>query len=171
MKRTPVDALACADTIAQTLRKGAFLTTAHEGKVNSMVIGWGHIGRIWELPVFVAYVRRNRYTRELLDANGEFTVNVPVRGFEPHAFSVCGTRSGRDMDKISEAGLTLVEAEKISVPAVLEYPLTMECRVLYRDEQHADRLPEEIRRRFYSMEADDHIAYYGEIVSAYMLEA
>ncbi len=170
MTRTPIDPLACSAEIAQALKKGVFLTTRRGEKVNTMVIGWGHIGRIWERPVFVAYVRDCRYTRELLDANPEFTVNVPVHGFERNAFAICGTKSGLDMDKIAEAGLTLVEPEKISVPAIREYPLTLECRVIYREEQDAARLPEAIRRQFYTVETGDHISYYGEIVAAYMIE-
>lgn len=68
----------------------------------------------------------------LLDANPEFTVNVPINGFSKEAFAICGTKSGRDMDKIKEANLTLVEPEEISVPAIKEFPLTLECRVIYR---------------------------------------
>ncbi len=52
----------------------------------------------------------------------------------------------------------------------VEFPLTLECRILYREEQTAARLPEEIRKQFYSIETGDHISYYGEIVAAYMLE-
>ena len=171
MNRRKIDALAHADEIAQALKKGVFLTTKAKDKVNSMVIGWGHIGRIWERPVFVAYVRDCRYTWEMLEANPEFTVNVPVHGCDRKAFAICGTRSGRDMDKIREAGLTLVAPEVISVPAIGEYPLTLECRVLYSQRQDATRLPEDIRRQFYSMETSEHVVYYGEIVAAYMLEA
>ena len=166
-----IDALAYSAEIAQALKKAAFVTTKCGDKVNTMAIGWGHIGRIWERPVFVAYVRDCRYTREMLDANPEFTVNVPVKGYDKRALAVCGGKSGRDMDKIAEAGLTLVEPEVISVPAIKEFPLTLECHVLYREEQDASRLPEDIRRQFYSIETEDHIAYYGEIVAAYMIEA
>ena len=56
-----------------------------------------------------------------------------------------------------------------SVPAIAEFPLTLECRVLYREEQDSTRLPEDIRRQFYA-EGDDHVTYYGEIVSAYIIE-
>jgi flavin reductase (DIM6/NTAB) family NADH-FMN oxidoreductase RutF len=165
-----IDVTGYANDITKALERGVFMTTKVGDKVNSMVIGWGHIGRIWEKPVFIAYVRKCRYTREMLDQNPEFTVNVPVRGFDKRAFSVCGTKSGRDMDKISEAGLTLVPAETVSVPAIKEFPLTLECHVIYREEQDASRLPEEIKRRFYSIETDDHICYYGEIKAAYIIE-
>ncbi len=106
----------------------------------------------------------------MLDTNPEFTVNIPVNGFSKEAFAICGTDSGRNMDKIKEAGLTPVIPEVISVPGIKEFPLTLECRVIYRQEQDAYRLPEDIRRQFYTIETEDHIAYYGEIVSAYMIE-
>ncbi len=170
MNRKHINALEHSGEIAQALKKGVFLTTKNGDKVNSMVIGWGHVGRIWERPVFIAFVRDCRYTWEMLEANPEFTVNVPIHGYDRKAFAICGTRSGRDMDKIGEAGLTLVPPEAVSVPAIREYPLTLECRVLYSQAQDASRLPEDIRRQFYAIETGDHTAYYGEIVAAYILE-
>lgn len=170
MAKRKIDALAQANEITEALRKGVFFTTMVGDKVNSMVIEWGHIGRIWNRPVFVAYIRIDRYTRELLDQNPEFTVNIPIRGFEKKAFMICGTKSGRDMDKIHEAGLTLAEPESVSVPAIKDFPLTLECRVIYRQEQDASQLPEAIRKQFYSVDQCDHISYYGEIVDAYVIE-
>lgn len=170
MSKKKIDALAQAGEITEALKKGAFLTTKVGDKVNSMVIEWGHIGRIWNRPVFVAYVRVNRFTRELLDQNPEFTVNIPIHGYDRKAFMIFGTRSGRDMDKIREAGLTLADPEVVSVPAIRDFPLTLECRVIYRQEQDASQLPDVIRRQFYSMDPGDHISYFGEIVDAYVIE-
>lgn len=170
MSKKKIDALAQAGEITEALKKGVFLTTKVGDKVNSMVIEWGHIGRIWNRPVFVAYVRVNRFTRELLDQNPEFTVNIPIHGYDRKAFMICGTRSGRDMDKIREAGLTLADPEVVSVPAIKDFPLTLECRVIYRQEQDASQLPDVIRRQFYSMDPGDHISYFGEIVDAYVIE-
>lgn len=170
MIKRRLDALAQANEITEALKKGVFLTTKAGGKVNSMVIEWGHIGRIWNRPVFIAYVRVNRFTRELLDQNPEFTVNIPINGFARKAFLICGTQSGRDMDKIREAGLTLVDPEAVSVPAIKDFPLTLECKVIYRQEQDTSQLPDEIRSRFYSREPGEHISYFGEIVDAYVIE-
>ena len=169
MKRKKIDILSHSDTVMEALKKGIFLTTKVGDKVNSMVIEWGHIGRIWNRPVFVVYVRANRYTRELLDKNPEFTINIPIHGFDKNARIICGTKSGRDIDKIGEAGLTLVDPEVVSVPAIMEFPLTLECKVIYRQEQEASLLSDEIRERFYLRETGDRIAYYGEIVDAYVL--
>ena len=170
MNKTKIDYTDYADAITKALKKGVFLTTKSGDKVNSMVIGWGSVGQVWNRPVFTAYVRDNRYTRELLDQNPEFTVNVPVSGFDKQAFSICGSKSGRDMDKISAAGLTLVPPEVISVPGIKEFPLTLECKVLYRQEENTAELLEEIRRQFYGIETEAHIIYFGQIVAAYMIE-
>ena len=170
MNKRKISITECADTVTEALKKGVFLTTKAGGKVNSMVIGWGHIGRIWNRPVFITYVRDCRYTYEMLEKNPEFTVNIPVNGLDDNAFRICGTKSGRDMDKIAEAGLTLEKPKVITVPGIREFPLTLECRVLYQEEQDASKLPEEIRKQFYSIETSDHTAFYGEIVSAYIIE-
>ena len=58
MKKRAVEVT--ANVINEKLKKGIFLTSKSGDKVNSMVIGWGHIGRVWERPVFIAYVRTSR---------------------------------------------------------------------------------------------------------------
>ena len=73
----------------------------------NMVIGWGGIGTNWGLPVFTAYIREGRYTRQQLYANPEFTISIPVDGVVPQIARVCGSKSGRDIDKVAEAGLNL----------------------------------------------------------------
>ena len=134
-----------AGSILRALPQGILLTTKADGKVNSMVIGWGTFGINWGQPVFATYVRESRYTRELLDRNPEFTVNVPLEPFDKRILAVCGRQSGRDLDKVREASLTLVEPETISVPAIREFPLTLECRVIYRQPQDLALLGDDIK--------------------------
>ena len=170
MTKKKIDIRDYAGEIIKAMRPGILLTTKVGGKVNSMTIGWGTLGIIWERPVFVAYVRQQRYSREMLDECREFTINVPVGAYRRKILGICGSKSGRDTDKIEAAGLTPVEPEVISVPGIKELPLTLECRVLYRQEQESDQFNEEITRQFYTMETGDHICYYGEIVAAYIIE-
>ena len=170
MTKKKIDIRDYAGEIINAMRPGILLTTKVGGKVNSMTIGWGTLGIIWERPVFVAYVRQQRYSREMLDECREFTINVPVGAYRRKILGICGSKSGRDTDKIEAAGLTPVEPEVISVPGIKELPLTLECRVLYRQEQESDQFNEEITRQFYTMETGDHICYYGEIVAAYIIE-
>lgn len=170
MTKRMIDIRDYAGQIMKAMRPGILLTTKVGDKVNSMTIGWGTVGIIWERPVFVAYVRQQRYTREMLDECREFTINVPMGEFRRKILGICGSKSGRDTDKIKAAELTLVEPEIISVPGIKELPLTLECRVLYRQEQESSQFNDEITRQFYTVETGDHICYYGEIVSAYIIE-
>ena len=174
MKQT-IDVFDYAGHICKAMKKGILLTTKSADTVNTMTIGWGKIGIEWNRPVFIAYVRETRYTKQLLDENGEFTVNVPYGDVDPGILSYCGTKSGRNTDKIRDLGLTLVDSDLIQVPGIGQLPLTLECRVIYRQKQDLDQLPQDILQRFYPIVEesgfrDYHIAYYGEIVNAYLIE-
>ena len=161
-----------AGEICKAMPKGILLTTKAGEKVNTMTIGWGTLGIEWSRPVFVAYVRESRHTRAMLDESGEFTVNVPMGAVDGKILGYCGTKSGRDADKITDMGLTLEEPLNCSVPGIRELPLTLECKVIFRNVQDETRLPEPIQQRYYSAinNGDYHIAYYGEIIGAYIIE-
>ncbi len=165
-----VNAFDYANQICKALPQGVLLTTKNGEKYNTMTIGWGHIGVEWRRPIFVAYVRDSRFTKELLDQCGEFTVNIPMGEVDKRILGRCGTLSGRDVDKIQELGLTLVESDQVSVPGIKELPLTLECRVLYQHEQDLKQLPQDLQDRFYAEGDRPHTAYYGEIVGAYLIE-
>lgn len=178
MKRE-VNAFDYAGDICKAMKKGILLTTKCDGKVNTMTIGWGHIGIEWGRPIFVAYVRESRHTKQMLEENGEFTVNIPVGECDKTILGFCGTKSGRDTDKIAELGLTLEESDVISVPGIKQLPLTLECKVIYKQKQDLNALPQDILDRYYPQEVpgdhpgsnrDYHIAYYGQIVNAYIIE-
>ena len=164
-----IDAFDYAGDICKAMKKGILLTTKTEGQVNTMTIGWGTMGIEWGRPMFVAYVRESRYTLEMLERSGEFTVNIPVGAVDSKILGVCGTKSGRDMDKIRELNLTLEEPMNISVPGIKELPLTLECKILYRMEQTLDTIPQDIIEKYYP-NGDFHYAYYGQIVGAYIAE-
>ena len=164
-----IDAFDYAGDICKAMKKGILLTTKAEGLVNTMTIGWGTMGIEWGRPMFVAYVRESRYTHEMLERSGEFTVNIPVGAVDSKILGVCGTKSGRDMDKIRELNLTLEDPMNISVPGIKELPLTLECKILYRMEQTLDTIPQDIIEKYYP-NGDFHYAYYGQIVGAYIAE-
>ncbi len=174
-----IDVFDYVNHIMTFLKKGILITAKDGDKVNSMSIAWGSIGIEWNKPIFIAFVREGRFTRELLDKNPEFTINIPYGDYDKNIIKVCGTTSGRDLDKVRELDLTLVDSDKVSVPGIKELPLTLECKVLYKQLQDKDTIPEDIKRssyptdvdsRFYGSNKDYHIAYYGEIVRAYIIE-
>ncbi len=156
---------------------GILLTAKAGGRVNPMTIAWGTLGIEWGVPVFIAFVRTGRFTHGLLEQNPEFTVSAPWGEFDKSILTLCGTKSGRDMDKVAACGLTLVEPEVISVPAIRELPLTLECRVIYRQLQDPGAITPENLERFYPQgvgseapgrNRDYHTAFYGQVVAAYL---
>ncbi len=167
-----IHAFEYAAEITKALPEGILLNTNGD-KFNSMVIGWGHLGVIWGMPTFTVYVRQSRYTKKQLDKTGEFTISVPLAGkLSQEVFQVCGTQSGRDVDKEKAACLTLADAEQIHTPGIQEVPLTLECKVLYRQDQVLADIPDAVRQRYYSRGTDAgdyHTAYIGQIVSAYII--
>ena len=179
MKKT-INAFDYAGDICKAMKKGILLTTKAGDKVNTMTIGWGMLGIEWGKPIFIAFVRESRFTKQMLEENGEFTVNIHYGEMDTKILGFCGTKSGRDMDKIAEMNLTLEEPLSISVPGIRELPLTLECRVLYKQQQDLNAIPQEILDRYYPQEVDGshpgsnrdyHIAYYAEILNAYIIEA
>ena len=174
-----INAFDYAGDICKAMKKGILLTTKAGDKVNTMTIGWGMLGIEWGKPIFIAFVRESRFTKQMLEENGEFTVNIPYEEVDAGILGFCGTKSGRDLDKIAEMNLTLEEPLSISVPGIRELPLTLECRVLYKQQQDLNAIPQEILNRYYPQEVDGshpgsnrdyHIAYYAEILNAYIIE-
>ena len=172
-----IDVFDYSEQILKALRRGILLNTNGD-KFNSMVISWGHFGIIWGEPTFVVYVREHRYTKAQLDKTREFTLSIPLDKPDPLISRVCGSLSGRQVDKAAEANLTLVNAETNNTPAVAEYPLTLECKVLYTQKQELFLIPEDIRRTSYPQDVDSsnplanrdpHTAYIGKIVNAYII--
>ena len=168
-----------AGQIMTALNSGVLLTTKAGDKVDSMTIGWGMLGIEWGKPIFTVFVREHRFTTEQLEKNGEFTINIPVGTFDKKILGLCGSKSGRDVDKVKELNLTLVESNKISVPAIKELPMTLECKVIYKQAQDPKEMTEENKARFHPQDVsytnpmanqDYHTAYYGEIVSAYIVK-
>jgi len=171
--KKPIEVFDYAGHICAAMKKGILLTTASGGKVNTMTIGWGNIGIEWGRPVFIAYVRESRHTKTMLEENGEFTVNIPNGSIDSRILGYCGTKSGRDHDKIADMCLITEEPNVISVPGIKELPITLECRVIYKQKLDLNAIPVELLDRYYPEEADGfrdyHIAYYGEIVDAYLI--
>lgn len=172
-----IDITDYANLIAKALPRGVLLNTNGD-KFNAMVIGWGHVGTLWNRPTFHVYVRQGRYTKGQLDKTGAFTISVPLEGIDPAINRVCGAQSGFDIDKVQVAGLALVPAEANHTPGIRQYPLTIECKVLYAQDQDLAKIPRDIRERMYPQDVpgtnpmanrDFHTMYVGEIVDAYII--
>ncbi len=173
-----IEVLDYAETILKAVKRGVLLTTAADGKVNTMAISWGTLGIEWGRLLFTTFVRTGRFTRELLDKNGEFTVNIPMQDSDLSLIGKCGTCSGRDVDKFKQFGLTPENGEQVTVPGIREYPLTLECRVIYRQEQDKSAMlaevieecyPQNVGSENWGANCDVHITFVGEIVNTFII--
>ena len=80
-------------------------------------------------PSYVAFaVAPSRYTWELLKEVPEFTINM-LTNVQEEISEICGSYSGRDVDKFKEANITPVKSEKIKPHWVKECPVAAECMV------------------------------------------
>ena len=148
------------DIFDQFSQKWALLTAGDKEKFNTMTVSWGGMGTLWNKPVVTVYVRTSRYTHELMD-NGEFF----TLSFYPEQYKktlgVLGSKSGRDIDKMHESGLTPRDAGETVTFAEAE--VTLVCRKLFKQRMDRANMPEEVVSRWYKDDAD-HDMYIGEVV-------
>lgn len=145
--------------------RGVFLNVAGETP-NTMTIGWGWIGHCWNKPVFVAVVRPQRHTYDLLKQAGEFTVSVPTEKPLKAELAFAGTKSGRDFNKFEGHGLTAAKAQKVGAPIVAECGLHIECRTVLVQDMTDEQMSKSIMQSCYP-EKDYHTMFFGEIVACY----
>lgn len=142
-------------------KKWALLTAGDKDRFNTMTISWGGLGTLWNKPVATVYVRTSRYTNEFMKDNEYFTVSFYPEEYKK-TLGVLGSKSGRDMDKIHESGLTPKEVENGITFAEAE--VTLVCRKLICQRLEPDNMIPEIAKQFYENEAQ-HDMYVGEVVA------
>ncbi len=82
-----------------------------------------------EPPMLSISVRKERYSYDIIRESGEFAVNLVNRDLV-RAADYCGVKSGRDVDKFGEMGLTPMQSQRIAAPGIAESPVCLECRVV-----------------------------------------
>lgn len=131
---------------------------------NMMTVNWGGLGVIWFKDVCTVYVRESRYTKEFMDKNELFTLTFLKEGHQD-ALKLCGAKSGRDTNKMTDSGLTPTLLD--GTVGFEEAELTLVCRKLYCGEMSKENFVyEETLQRAYP-DGDYHTMYIGEIVAAY----
>lgn len=139
------------------------ITAGNEEKFNTMTASWGQIGVMWEKPVLNCYIRPQRYTNEFVSEGDYFTASFFGSGNQREALALCGSKSGRDCDKVSESGLTPVFGKY--APYFKEARLVLCCRKIYTQRiDPAGFMEASIGRNYPS--GDYHHMYIGEIVEA-----
>jgi flavin reductase (DIM6/NTAB) family NADH-FMN oxidoreductase RutF len=161
---TAANPMAIAEKAMAQIQKGAFLTVAAEGRVNTMTIGWATMGYCWRKPAFMVAVRDSRYTFTLIEKAKDYTVSVPATHMKKEIM-FCGTKSGRDVDKFAALGLSAVSARKVGSP-VLDIPgVHLECRIIVKTAMDPRLMAGDLETLY--PEQDYHTLYFGEILACY----
>jgi flavin reductase (DIM6/NTAB) family NADH-FMN oxidoreductase RutF len=162
-KFTTIQPTEITDNVFKLLDKDWMLVTA--GKLddfNMMTASWGHLGILWDLPVAIAYIRPTRHTFGFANRYDHYTLSFFTERYRP-VLQFCGTRSGRDHDKVAETGLTPMATEPGNV-YFEEARMVLECRKIYVDDLKKNNfVVPEIARKIYPRK-DFHRFFMGEIL-------
>lgn len=138
------------------------VTAGDKLKFNTMTANWGGMGHLWNKPVAFVFVRPERYTFQFMENSEGFTLSFYDETYRD-ALNICGTKSGRNSNKVAEAGLTVHFTES-GLPAFSEAKLVMECRKLYatmlKKEEFLDPIP---LKAHYTTKGGLHKLYIAEI--------
>jgi len=132
---------------------------------NTMTVGWGSLGTMWGKPFAQVVVRPVRYTYEFIERFDTFTLSAFEARYR-RALNLVGTQSGRDGDKIAEAGLTPIPSTRVAAPGFAEAELILECRKIYWDDMEPGHFLDPVIESNYPQK-DYHRIYFGEILAAY----
>lgn len=98
-----------------------------DGHPNIITLAW--VGTVCTNPPMVSIsVRPERYSYPILKETGEFVINLTTKKLA-FATDYCGVKSGRDVDKFKEMGLTPIPAKEVAAPMIQESPVNIECKV------------------------------------------
>lgn len=142
----------------------ALLTVGDKDVCNTMTIGWCSLGRMWNMPACTVYVRPSRYTYQFMESRDYFTVCVLSTDLHDK-MNFCGTKSGRDVDKIRECGFT-VQYGMGDAPLIAEADWALVCKKLYAQDLKTEHLLDQRPEKFYQSEPW-HRMYIGEVLEAY----
>ena len=159
---TPVDPKSLDLNVFSAIgEKWMLITAGTADKCNTMTASWGGLGVIWGAPAATCYIRPQRYTKEFVDREEYFTLSFFPEEYRKQ-LSLCGSKSGREVDKVKECGFT-VKTAACGAPYFEEAELVLVCRKRFAQDMSPDNIPEEIKEKWYP-EKDYHTLYIGHIV-------
>ena len=142
-------------------KEWALVTAGTKAGLNTMTVSWGGVGVFWGRNVVFVFVRDSRYTKEFLDTNEFFSLTFLKEQYRD-ALSYCGSHSGRDGDKLKEAGLT--PAFHYGIPYIDDGHLVLLCKKMAATRITEESfLTPEIMEKWYT-DNDMHTMYVGEVI-------
>ncbi|WP_159876600.1 flavin reductase family protein [Aquitalea denitrificans] len=114
------------------------VSSAHDGQQNVMAAAWA-MPLDFDPPKVLVVVDKATHTRELMEASGEFVLNVPCRAQAEQVLRA-GSCSGKEVDKFAACDLTALPGEAVNAPHVADCIAYLECRIISEphNQQHYD---------------------------------
>ena len=165
----PIDPKAIDQNVFSLIgEKWMLITAGTAERCNTMTASWGGLGVIWGAPAATCYIRPQRYTKEFVDREEYFT--LAFFGEEHRkALALCGSKSGREVDKAAECGFT-VAAGAGNAPYFEQAELVLVCRKLFRQAMDEDCFLDKSLIEKHYPGGDFHVTYVGEIVECLVRE-
>jgi flavin reductase (DIM6/NTAB) family NADH-FMN oxidoreductase RutF len=131
---------------------------------NMMTASWGAQGVLWNKNVFFCFIRPHRHTYQFMENSKYFTVNFFEEKFRD-LLNLCGTKSGKAINKMKIEGLTGLETENGSV-YFNEASMVIECKKIYfQDIKPENFISRQIQTNY--PKKDYHRMYIGEVINCY----
>ncbi|CZR97914.1 MULTISPECIES: flavin reductase [unclassified Clostridioides] len=143
------------------------ITAGDSEKFNTMTASWGGVGVYWSKNVVTTYIRPQRYTKEFVDNNDTFTIAFFDETYR-EALNICGTISGRDINKVEKAGLTPYFVD--DTVAFEEANMIMVCKKLYHDTMPPENFDAKENDKKWYPNKDYHTMYISEIIKVLVKE-
>lgn len=138
----------------------ALLTAGNTDSFNTMTVSWGGIGELWNKDVCFIFVRPQRYTYEFIEKNDYFTLSF-FGGEYKKELGICGSKSGRDIDKMAETGFAPLDlGESVGIKQA-KVNIVLK-KLAYQDMKPEGFIDQSIMKNYANN--DFHRVYVGEIV-------
>ena len=143
------------------------ITAEKDNKVNTMTASWGGLGVMWNKNVAYIAIRPHRYTKQFVDNSDTFSLTFFNEKFRDQ-LGYLGTVSGRDEDKITNSGLTIVHTD--NTPYFEEANYVLICKKLYAQDFNSESfISKETEKESYP-EKDYHTFYIAEVTKILIKE-
>ena len=163
---TSFDLHSLARTFELIGKEWMLVTAGTEDKFNTMTASWGGVGILWNKPVAFLFIRPERYTHAFIEENDRLTLSFYGEDYRK-ALQLCGTKSGRDTDKVKECNFTPLKLESGAM-TFAESRITLDCRKLFKTEMtEANFIDCEIIDKQYGAHGGWHTVYVVEIEGVY----
>lgn len=157
----PVDIMDVEESAVKLIGKEWMLITpGNPDDFNTMTASWGGLGELWNKNVAFTFIRPQRYTFGFAEEHDFFSLSFLPKEYRK-ALAIAGSKSGRDCDKVSEAGITPVMTD--NGVAFAESRLVLECKKLYAGFLDAELFIDKSILKEHYPENDLHKMYIGEI--------